>query len=268
MTGGGAMTGATPRQPRRALEPGLVAARLADAGVSAAALTALGIFRLLDSTLDIRIYGHEHLAAARRGGRRVLFVVWHGKGLIPVLFLQGAPLVIYTSQPRDASWGGLSRQVRRFTLAALRHMGYTVLDAAAFASESRGVIRFLQMLEAGAGGIIAADGPAGPSYRAKPGAAFVAKRTQVGLVPVGAALQHSIVLDSWDHFEIPRPFSAAVLTIGELLSVPAEADEPALAILSKHLEVALNDLTTRAELEAFSSTPTGAAPVAPSAPSP
>lgn len=212
---------------------------------------ALGIFRLVDSTLDVRIYGHEHLVTARRGGRRLLFVVWHGKGLIPVLFFQGSPLVIYTSQPRDSSWGGLSRQVRRFTLAALRHMGYQVLDAATFASESRGVIRFLQMLESGVGGIIAADGPAGPTYRAKPGAAFVAKRTGVGLVPVGAAMQHSIVLDSWDRFEIPRPFSAAVLAIGEMIVVPERADEGELTALSQRLEQMLNDLTTRAELEVF-----------------
>jgi len=227
--------------------------RAADAGVSALALFALGIFRLVDSTLDVRIYGHEHLAAARRSGRRALFVVWHGKGLIPVLFFQGAPLVIYTSQPRDPSYGGLSKQVRRFTLAALRHMGYHVLDAATFASESRGVIRFLQMLETGAGGIIAADGPLGPNYRAKPGAAFVAKRAGVGLIPVGAAMQHSLIMDSWDRFEVPRPFSAAVLAIGEMITVPEDAGEEALAALSRRLETTLNDLTARAEIEVFAS---------------
>jgi len=219
--------------------------------VSAAALVALGVFRLVDSTLDVRIYGNEFLVEARRSGRRLLFVVWHGKGLIPVLFFQGAPLVIYTSQPRDASWGGLSKQVRRFTLAALRHMGYRVLDAATFASESRGVIRFLQMLESGAGGVIAADGPLGPSYRAKPGAVFVAKRAGVALVPVGAALRSALIMDSWDHFEIPRPFSGAVLAIGEMISVPEKASDEELAALSKRLEDILNDLTTQAELEAF-----------------
>jgi lysophospholipid acyltransferase (LPLAT)-like uncharacterized protein len=246
-------------RPRGQLAAGLerFLERLADGLVSASALIALGIFRLVDSTLDVRIYGHEHLIAARRNGRRLLFVVWHGKGLIPVLFFQGQPLVIYTSQPRDPSYGGLPRQVRRFTLAALRHMGYQVLDAATFATESRGVARFLRMLETGAGGIIAADGPLGPMYRAKPGAAFVAKRAHVGLVPVGAAMEHSIVLDSWDRFEVPQPFSAAVLTIGEMLTIPDQATDDELAALSGRLETILNDLTTRAELEAFAEAPAG-----------
>lgn len=227
--------------------------RLASAAVWSAALVALGIFRLVDSTLDIRIYGHEYLAAARRSGRRLLFVVWHGKGLIPVLYFQGSPLVIYTSQPREGGFGGLSKQVRRFTLASLRHMGYRILDAAMFASESRGVIRFLQMLEGGAGGIIAADGPAGPSYRAKPGAAFIAKRAGVSLVPVAAAMRHTIALDSWDHFEIPLPFSAVVLTLGEVIDVPERAGEQELAMLSRQLEDTLNELTARAEIEVFAS---------------
>lgn len=219
--------------------------------ISALALLALGVFRLIDSTLDVRIRGNEFLAEARRSGRRLLFVVWHGKGLIPVLFFQGAPLVIYTSQPRDAAWGGMSKHVRRFTLAALRHMGYQVLDAAAFASESRGVIRFLQMLESGAGGIIAADGPLGPSYRAKPGACFLAKRAGVALVPVGAALRSALVLDSWDQFEIPRPFSGAVLAIGEMITVSERANEDEMSAISKRLEAVLNDLTTAAELDVF-----------------
>jgi len=250
----GTATAARPSAPARAPAGSPAAAigrRFSDGLVSAAALVALGVFRLVDSTLDVRIYGNEFLAEARRSGRRLLFVVWHGKGLVPVLFFQGAPLVIYTSQPRDPSWGGLPKHIRRFTLAALRHMGYRVLDAAQFSSESRGVIRFLQMLESGAGGIIAADGPLGPSYRAKPGAAFVAKRAGVALVPVGAALRDALIMDSWDHFEIPRPFSGAVLTIGEMITVPEKATDEELATLSKRLEDILNDLTTRADLEAF-----------------
>jgi len=108
--------------------------------------------------------------------------------------------------------------------------------------------------EAGGGGFTAAHGPLGPSYRAKPGAAFVAKRAGVALVPVGAALRNAIVLDSWDHFEIPRPFSGAALAIGEMITVPEKASDEELAILSKRLETILNDLTTHAELEAFAET--------------
>jgi len=215
------------------------------------ALIAVAMFRLVDATLDLRIFGYEHLGALLRRGRPVLVVVWHGKGLLPMFFLQGLPLVVYSSQPRQGRMPALSRYVRALTLAALQHLGYRVLDAAKFSSESRGVIRFLQHLEGGRGGVIAADGPGGPIFRAKPGAAYVAKKTGVALVPVGAAMRDVISLDSWDRFEIPRVFTKAAITIGAPIDVSEEIDDAGLEALSRNLEEVLNDLTARAEVEAF-----------------
>lgn len=225
--------------------------RLIDGAVWLFALAAVAVFRLVDSTLDLRVFGYEHLSAALRSGRPILIVVWHGKGLLPVFFLQGVPLVVYSSQTRIGRIPALSRYVRQLTLASLQHLGYQVLDASQFTSESRGVIRFLQYLQRGRGGVIAADGPGGPVFRAKPGAAYVAKKTGVALVPVGAAMRDAIALDSWDRFEIPRAFTAAALVIGEPVDVHEDADEATLAALSQQLEVSLNDLTARAEVEAF-----------------
>ncbi|HXF82283.1 MAG TPA: hypothetical protein VNN19_05980 [bacterium] len=234
---------------RTAAEP--LRDRVVGAAVWLFALAAVALFRLVDATLDLRAFGYEHLAALLRERRRVLIVVWHGKGLLPVFFLQGLPLVVYSSHGRQGRIPPLSRYVRRLTLASLEHLGYQVLDAGRFSSEARGVIRFLQHLERGRGGVIAADGPSGPVFRAKPGAAYVAKKTGVVLVPVGAAMREAISLDSWDRFEIPRPFTTAVLTIGEPIEVPEELDEAGLERLSRTLEETLNDLTTRAEVEAF-----------------
>lgn len=226
------------------------------------ALVAVALFRIVDSTIDLHVFGYEHIAsllrpapdgAGLRTGRPVLIVVWHGKGLLPVFFFQGLPLVVYSSQPRDGTFRALSRYVRQLTLGALHHLGYQVLDAARFPTESRGVIRFLQSIEHGRGGFIAADGPAGPMFHAKPGAAFVAKKTGVALLPVGAAMREHIALDSWDRFEIPQPFTKAALVIGEAIDVPEDLDDAGLDAFSKHLEIVLNNLTAQAEVEAFAS---------------
>lgn len=215
------------------------------------ALVAVAVFRLVDATLDLRVFGYEYLGGLLHVARPVLIVVWHGKGLLPVFFLQGLPLVVYSSHPREGKIPALSHYVRQLTLASLEHLGYRVLDAARFPSESRGVIRFLQFMERGRGGVIAADGPAGPVFRAKPGAAYVAKKTGVALVPVGAAIRDAVALDSWDRFEIPRPFTKAALVIGAPIDVPEDVNEAGLGALSRHLEEALNDLTAAAEVEAY-----------------
>lgn len=224
--------------------------RIADAAVWLFALVVVALFRLIDSTINLRISGYDHVAGLLRRSQPFLVVVWHGRGLLPIFFFQGLPLVVYSSQLRDAPLAGISRPVRRLTLAALRHLGYQVLDAAAFRSESRGVIRFLDLLERSRGGVIAADGPGGPIYQAKPGAAYVAKKTGVALVPVGAAMRDAIALDSWDRFEIPRPFTHGALAIGAPIEVPSKTDDAGLTRLSDELESVLNSLTVSAEAKA------------------
>ncbi len=214
------------------------------------ALLVVALFRIIDSTVNLHLVGYEHVSAILRSGRQVLVVVWHGRGLLPIFFFQGMPLLVYSSHPRDGSFRGISRPVRRLTLASLQHLGYRVFDASTFPSEPRGVIRFLQLLEHGRGGVIAADGPSGPMLRAKPGAVFMAKKTGVDLLPVGAAIRDAIAMDSWDRFEIPRPFTRAALIIGEPIDVPPDLNDAGLERLSRHLEVVLNDLTAEAEREA------------------
>lgn len=214
----------------------------------------MALFKIVDSTLDLRIIGHEHVAAIVRAHRPFLVVVWHGRGLLPIFFFQGYPLVIYSSAGRKGIPPLVSRYARKITLAALRHLGYQVLDASEFPTESRGVIRFLQFLERGRGGLIAADGPSGPMFRAKPGATYMAKKTGIVLLPVAAAIRDAIAMDSWDRFEIPRPFTKAALVMGPTMEIPDDADEAVLEALSRQLETTLNDLTAQAELEAFATT--------------
>lgn len=239
------------RSPGEVPDRRRLAERLIEGAAWILSLFVVGLFRIVDSSIDLHIFGYEHISALLGTSRPFLVVVWHGRGLLPVFFFQGLPLVIYTSHARDGTFKPASRAIRRITLAALQHLGYRVLDAARFPTESRGVIRFLQSLEQGRGGVIAADGPAGPMFRAKPGAAFVAKKTGVALVPVGAGIQRAVALESWDQFELPVPLTRAALVIGQPITVPETLNDAGLEALSKRLEDSLNDLTARAEVEAF-----------------
>jgi lysophospholipid acyltransferase (LPLAT)-like uncharacterized protein len=54
---------------------------------------------------------------------------------------------------------------------------------------------------------ITPDGPRGPKYKMKAGAVITAKKSGVPLVLVGVGIKQKKVLDSWDKFEIPKPFT-------------------------------------------------------------
>ncbi len=140
-------------------------------------------FLLFESTLDVRVYGRERLVEVKRAGRNPLLVIWHGQGLLPMATFRNERLCLYASNTRDPKYPRTLQILRWWTLRFIERMGYRVLDAAQFKSESRGVLQFVEILRHGTGSVIAADGPAGPIYQAKPGPAFLAKKAGVTLVP-------------------------------------------------------------------------------------
>jgi lysophospholipid acyltransferase (LPLAT)-like uncharacterized protein len=205
------------------------------------------LFWLFESTIDIRAWGTENLRLLKRRGERPLLVLWHGKGFIPIAYFHHERLCLYASHSRDPDYGKLSKMLRWLTLRMIERMGYKVLDASQFASEPRGVLQFVQMLRGSRGGIIAADGPQGPIYQAKPGACFLAKKTGVTLLPVGAAISSGWQLDQWDRFEIPQMFCRASVVVEEPIFVSSNADDAALEKLRLELEDALNRATRKAD---------------------
>ncbi|MCS6859760.1 MAG: DUF374 domain-containing protein [Abditibacteriales bacterium] len=224
--------------------------RLSGALCWALACIGIYVFLIVESTLDLRVRGMERLRQLKKQGKNALLVVWHGKGLLPVVYFQGESLCIYCSQVRQGEIATASRLLRQFTLAALRQLGYQVLDAARFGSESRGVVQLMRVLQQGTSAVIAADGPMGPIYQAKPGPCYLAHKTGVTLLPVSTAMSRGIALAGWDRFEIPQPFARGVIWVGEPMEVPANADDTVLEQMTKELEKRLNDLTRCAEADA------------------
>lgn len=204
------------------------------------------LFRIYESTMDIRAWGMENLRLLKRAGERPLIVLWHGKGFLPVTYFGGERLCLYASTDRDPNYRGLAKVSRTVTLRMVGQLGYQVLDASQFASEPRGVLRFVQTLKS-AGGAIAADGPGGPIYRAKPGAGFLAKKSGVILLPIGAAISNGVRLDQWDHFEIPSVFSRGAIVIGEPIRVPPDCTNEMLEAVRAGLEDAMNRVDARAQ---------------------
>ena len=205
------------------------------------------LFWLFESTIDIRVWGLDKVRLAKRAGERPLLVIWHGKGFIPIAYFHGEDLCLYASHSRDPHYGGLQKAFRGLTLRMIQRLGYRVLDASELSSESRGVIKYIHLLRQGGGGAIAADGPGGPVYQAKPGACFLAKKTGTVLIPVGAAISAGGRLDQWDHFEVPRLFSRAAIVVEEPIHVAEDADEEQLERQRLQLEEALNRANRLAE---------------------
>jgi lysophospholipid acyltransferase (LPLAT)-like uncharacterized protein len=86
---------------------------------------------------------------------------------------------------------------------------------------------------------ITPDGPRGPCYELKPGAAIVPRRTGAPILLIGGDFESAWQLKSWDRFYLPKPFSRVRLRC-ELIENDQLADrDAALAYLQARL-LALN----------------------------
>ncbi len=78
---------------------------------------------------------------------------------------------------------------------------------------SAAALELLKVLKAGNHVSITVDGPRGPRYQAQPGAALLIKQTGVPVHMVGVECESCWVLNSWDRFIIPKPFSRVKVKI-------------------------------------------------------
>lgn len=142
-----------------------------------------------------------------------------------------------TSMNRDGE--AIAQCIQRF--------GYGV----ARGSSSRGGLRALAQLGRGiregrdAGFTI--DGPRGPRYIAKPGPVLLAFKSGAAIFCFHISMKRRIQLRSWDEFQIPLPFTKAILLQAPPIDVPADSGEEQLRALHDKMQGILDGLRRRGD---------------------
>jgi len=84
----------------------------------------------------------------------------------------------------------------------------------------------IRAVKSGRSAAFTVDGPSGPIYEAKPGALLLAAKSGAAILPFSISLERCWRLKSWDRIEIPKPFTRAVVVIGERFYVRPGAEDP------------------------------------------
>lgn len=93
------------------------------------------------------------------------------------------------------------------------------------------------------------DGPKGPIHEVKSGMVYLAQKTGKAIVPLGAAYDKKWVFKkSWDKFELPKPFTKAVVIYGEPYFVAKDAN---LEEECAKLKEKINELEKKAHEELY-----------------
>ncbi len=90
--------------------------------------------------------------------------------------------------------------------------------------------------------VTTSDGPTGPIFKFKQGAAMVARITKTSMLPLAYAAKNARRLGSWDHFMIPYPFTTVVIAIGKPVMVPMGKASENLQLYQDKMETAINGL--------------------------
>jgi len=190
----------------------------------------------LGSTLRWRTEGLEHYDRIVAGGRQPVMAFWHGRILPATIFFRGRGIVVITSENFDGEW--IAGIIERF--------GYDTARGSTSRGGRRALLQLVRDMEAGRPAGFTIDGPRGPARVAQPGAVWLAKATGNPVLPFHLEADRHWTLGSWDRTQIPKPFAAVALVVGEPFVVPADADDNGIEAARRHLEERLQHLETRA----------------------
>ena len=96
---------------------------------------------------------------------------------------------------------------------------------------------------------IAVDGPPNEKlFVAKPGVFYLSQRTGYPVMPAGAYYRNAFVFNfRWDKYLMPKPFTKAVIVIGDPIYVNKNLTEKDLDSMCRGLEKKLYELTEQAK---------------------
>jgi lysophospholipid acyltransferase (LPLAT)-like uncharacterized protein len=194
------------------------------------------VIRLIGPTLRVKV-SFEDGAPVSLATRPIVLAFWHNCIFTATYVWRNLQIRVMSSDSFDGEWTG--RIIRNFGFVKIR------------GSSSRGAVRALlgmrRELEQGWAVAFTIDGPRGPRFVAKPGAALLARATGAPIVAFHIAVQQAWILNTWDQSVIPKPFSQALMRVSRQIVVPADANDSEKQRFHGELQAALDRVRDFAE---------------------
>lgn len=184
---------------------------------------------------------HAETLPYARGEKAGIYCFWHGR-MLAQLFVNPPGRIMYVFSTRHTDGLAASMLYGRFGIRTVWGTRSKGTRAAARAARA-----LLEVVMEGHNVAITPDGPRGPTQVAAPGAAYLASKSGLPLIPVGYSSTRHKRFNSWDHFMLFLPFGRIHHAAGAPIFVPADADDETLARSTQQLQDALNRLVLEAD---------------------
>jgi lysophospholipid acyltransferase (LPLAT)-like uncharacterized protein len=195
------------------------------------------LINLIGYTARFEVEGLSHWEKIARERKVPIYTCWHNRVFFATYFWRRRSIVVMTSQSFDGEY--IARFIQRF--------GYGAARGSSTRGGTGALIELIRLMRKGYPAGFMIDGPRGPRYFAKMGAVLLAKKTGQPILPFTVESAGFWQINSWDRFQIPKPFTRARVLIAPPIYVPIDADERALEAKRDELQQALDALNARGD---------------------
>lgn len=196
------------------------------------------IVRLIGPTLRFEVIGVHNAANLRDAKQPAIGAFWHRCIFSAIWIWRGRGIVVMNTVNFDGQW---TRQV-------IERLGFGTAQGSSTRGGMEGLMVMAQRLQEGHSVAFTIDGPRGPRFVAKPGAVILARRTGNPVTIFHIGLKRAYTLrKSWDQFQIPLPFSRAVMFVAPPIRVPEDASSDVMHEKQAEIQAALERTRQLAE---------------------
>ena len=167
-----------------------------------------------------------------------ILTLWHGRIFYLFYYLRRHPDYFLLISPSED--GDLLARLARL-------MGYSVIRGSTYKKAVSAARSLIKVLRRNQRIIIIADGSRGPRCVAQPGSVQLAGITGAPIFPMTFGAKNKVILNSWDQFAIPLPFTRCTLNFSSPISLPPKSSEQIIEEKRLELENALNRISKASE---------------------
>ncbi|HKS80175.1 MAG TPA: lysophospholipid acyltransferase family protein [Candidatus Acidoferrales bacterium] len=196
------------------------------------------VVRLIGPTLRFEVVGVHNAANLRDSEEPAIGAFWH-RCIFPAIWIwRGRGIVVMNTVNFDGQW----------TRRVIERLGFGTAQGSSSRGAMEGLMVMAQRLQDGHSVAFTIDGPRGPRFVAKPGAVILARRTGNPVTLFHICLERAFTLKkSWDRFQIPLPFSRAVMFVAPPIRVPTDAGSEVMHEKQKEIQATLERVRDLAE---------------------
>jgi lysophospholipid acyltransferase (LPLAT)-like uncharacterized protein len=195
--------------------------------IPAIAWVVWAVIRTLGPTIRFELLGgHKAGREYRPDLPPHIHAFWHRCILSAAWKFRNRNVVLMNTTNFDGQW----------TRKVIERLGFGTAQGSSTRGGLRGLAVMAQRLEEGLDVAFTIDGPRGPRYVAKPGPVMLARRTGRSIIVFHIGLERAWTLrKTWDLFQIPKPFTRAVVVISPPIEVAEDVNREGLE--EKHQEM-------------------------------